>query len=137
MKAGRIIAIVLGALRALPALGLFFGGTALTVGYATEREDDGYFDATLDRDVLFVANVANVRGVVDIVEAGLAKQVSPDEAGVPDESVRHGSHPRRPIRPPSGRNDADRRGRDLAAPSNSLANLVSWLGSVLFPGRSG
>lgn len=49
MKSGRIAAIVVGVLLGLPALGLLVGGAALTVGYATQRDDDGYFDATLDR----------------------------------------------------------------------------------------
>jgi hypothetical protein len=48
-KPGRIAVIVVGALLALPALALIAGGTALTVAYATQRDDDGYFDATLDR----------------------------------------------------------------------------------------
>ena len=41
MKPWRIAAIVVGVLLVLPALGLFVGGAALTVGYATERDDDG------------------------------------------------------------------------------------------------
>jgi hypothetical protein len=49
MKPGRIAAIVIGVLLAVPALVLLVGGVALTVGYATERADDGYFDATLER----------------------------------------------------------------------------------------
>ncbi|MDH3470298.1 MAG: DUF4389 domain-containing protein, partial [Acidimicrobiia bacterium] len=49
MKAGRIVAIVIGVLVLLPALGLFVGGSVLTVAHVVEREDDGYFDVTLDR----------------------------------------------------------------------------------------
>jgi hypothetical protein len=48
MKAGRIVAVVVGVLVLLPALGLFVGGTALIVAHVVEREDDGYFDVTLD-----------------------------------------------------------------------------------------
>ncbi|MCH7846639.1 MAG: DUF4389 domain-containing protein [Acidobacteria bacterium] len=48
MSPGRIAVIVIGVVLALPALGLLLGGAALTVGYATER-DDGYFDVTLER----------------------------------------------------------------------------------------
>ena len=46
MKPGRIAAIVIRVVLAVPAL---VGGAALTVGYATERDDGGYFDATLER----------------------------------------------------------------------------------------
>lgn len=49
MRPGRIAAIVIGVVLAVPALGLLVGGVALTVGYATERDDGGYFDATLER----------------------------------------------------------------------------------------
>jgi hypothetical protein len=49
MRPGRVIAIIVGALLALPALGVFFGGAALTVGAAVEQRDHGYFDETLDR----------------------------------------------------------------------------------------
>ena len=49
MKPGRIAAIVIGVLLAVPALGLVVGGVAVTVGDAAERDDGGYFDATLER----------------------------------------------------------------------------------------
>ena len=49
MKPARIAVIVVGVLLALPALALVVSGAALTVGYATERDDGGYFDATLER----------------------------------------------------------------------------------------
>ena len=60
----RIAAIVVGVLLALPALGLLAGGAALTVGYAIERDDDGYFDATLER--LSTATAAITTGEVDL-----------------------------------------------------------------------
>jgi hypothetical protein len=49
MKAGRIVAVIVGVLVLLPALALFVGGSVLTVAHVVEREDDGYFDVTLDR----------------------------------------------------------------------------------------
>ncbi len=49
MKPGRIAAIVLGVILALPTLGLLVGGTALLAVYATQRDDAGFFDADLDR----------------------------------------------------------------------------------------
>ncbi len=63
MKAGRIVAIILGSLLALPSLAIFLGGGALTIAYAVERGDDGYFDETLDR--LSTATAAITTGDVD------------------------------------------------------------------------
>ena len=56
--------IVVGALLVLPSLGLLAGGAALTAGYATERDDDGYFDATLER--LSTSTAAITTGEVDL-----------------------------------------------------------------------
>ena len=56
--------IVVGALLVLPSLGLLAGGAALTAGYATERDDDGYFDATLER--LSASTAAITTGEVDL-----------------------------------------------------------------------
>ena len=64
LGAGRIVAIVVGAVLALPALGLLAGGAALAVGYATERDDDGYFDASLER--LSTRTAAITTGEVDL-----------------------------------------------------------------------
>jgi len=63
MKPGRIIAIILGSLLALPSLAIFVGGGALTIAYIVERDDDGYFDETLDR--LSTATAAITTGDVD------------------------------------------------------------------------
>ena len=60
----RIAAVVVGVLLALPALGLLAGGAALTVGYAIEHDDDGYFDATLER--LSTATAEITTGEVDL-----------------------------------------------------------------------
>jgi len=49
MRPGRVIAVIVGALLALPALGIFIGGAALTIGSAVELRGGGYFDETLDR----------------------------------------------------------------------------------------
>ena len=49
MKPGRIIALVVGCLLLLPALGLLVGGGALAAVYAAARDDQGYVDASLDR----------------------------------------------------------------------------------------
>jgi hypothetical protein len=49
MRPGRIVAVILGAVLALVAVGLLVGGGLLTFAYAVESEDGGYFDETLDR----------------------------------------------------------------------------------------
>jgi hypothetical protein len=43
MKAGRIVMIVVGALLALIGFGMLVGGAGATLGYATQRDDDGFF----------------------------------------------------------------------------------------------
>ena len=48
-RTGRVIALVIGAVLALPAVLMLVGGLALFVAYGTARDDDGYFTATLDR----------------------------------------------------------------------------------------
>ena len=64
MRPGRIVAIILGSLLALPSLAIFVGGAAVTIGYVVERGDDGYFDETLDR--LSTATAAITTGDVDL-----------------------------------------------------------------------
>lgn len=49
MKAGRIVAIVLAVVVAVPGLALVVGGTVLGVAASIERNGDGFFDATLER----------------------------------------------------------------------------------------
>ena len=43
MKAGRVVMIVIGALIALMGFGLLVGGAGALAGYATHRDDDGFF----------------------------------------------------------------------------------------------
>lgn len=49
MKPGRIVALIAGCLLIIPALGIIFGGVGVTAAYGFGRDDDGYFDVTLDR----------------------------------------------------------------------------------------
>jgi len=80
MRPGRVIAIIVGILIALPAFGAFIGGGALTIAYVVERGDDGYFDETLDRiatssaaittgDVDLTANPGPPEWVLDLMDA--------------------------------------------------------------------
>jgi hypothetical protein len=49
MTTRRIIALVAGCVLLLPALGMLLGGGALALAYATQRNDDGYFDVRIER----------------------------------------------------------------------------------------
>ncbi len=49
MRPGRVVALVIGCLLVLPGLGALLGGAALSAGYAFGRDDDGFFELTLDR----------------------------------------------------------------------------------------
>jgi hypothetical protein len=44
MKAGRIIALIVGCLLLLPGIGLLLGGGGIGLGYAFGRDDAGYFE---------------------------------------------------------------------------------------------
>lgn len=46
---GRVVALVLGSLLIIPAVGLLIGGAALLLAYSFGRNGDGYFEASLDR----------------------------------------------------------------------------------------
>lgn len=48
MRPNRIVAIVIGSLLLLPSLAMLIGGGALAAAYAFARDDDGYFDASID-----------------------------------------------------------------------------------------
>ena len=49
MSTKRIVALVIGCVLLLPALGMLLGGGALALVYATQRNDDGYLDVTIDQ----------------------------------------------------------------------------------------
>jgi Domain of unknown function (DUF4389) len=69
MRPGRIVALVIGCLLTLPALGLLVGGTALGVGAIVARDDDGFFEITLDP--IETPTVAVVGELIDFgAEAG-------------------------------------------------------------------
>ncbi|MGK2928807.1 MAG: DUF4389 domain-containing protein [Acidimicrobiales bacterium] len=48
MKPNRIVAIVIGSLLLVPALAMLVGGGVLAAAFAFARDDDGYFDASVD-----------------------------------------------------------------------------------------
>jgi hypothetical protein len=64
MKAGRIIAIVVGAIFAVASVGFLVAGGVLTIAYVAESDDGGYFDETLDR--IGTSTAAITTGDIDL-----------------------------------------------------------------------
>lgn len=48
MRTGRIFGLIIGCLLLVPSLGLLIGGSALGIAAALGRDDDGYFNVTID-----------------------------------------------------------------------------------------
>ena len=94
MSTRRIVALVVGCVLLIPALGMFIGGAALAVAYATQRDDDGYFDVTIEslqsstvaitgEDVRFTADPGSPDWVIDAIDLDVrlsATSLDPDRA---------------------------------------------------------
>ena len=94
MTTKRIVALVVGCVLLIPALGMFIGGAALAVAYATQRDDDGYFDVTIEslqsstvaitgEDVRFTADPGSPDFVIDAIDLDVrlsATSLDPDRA---------------------------------------------------------
>jgi len=94
MSTKRIIALVVGCVMLIPALGMFIGGAALTIAYATQRDEDGYFDVTIEslrsstvavtgEDVRFTADPGSPDWVIDSIDLDVrlsATSLDPDRA---------------------------------------------------------
>jgi hypothetical protein len=87
MSTKRIVALVVGCVLALPAIGMLFAGGALAVGWATQRNDDGYFDVTIDQlqtptaaitgeDVKFAADPGSPDWLIDAIDLDVRLQVT-------------------------------------------------------------
>jgi hypothetical protein len=92
MRTGRIIALVIGCLLLLPGIGLLLGGGALSAAYAVGRDDDGYFDVTIDRlesptvaitteDLQFTADPGSPDWVLDALDADVRLRVTSADTG--------------------------------------------------------
>jgi hypothetical protein len=79
MTPKRVVALVIGCVLLLPAIGMLFGGGALAIAYATQRNDDGYFDATITQlqtptaaitgeDVRFATDPGSPDWLIDTVD---------------------------------------------------------------------
>jgi hypothetical protein len=79
MSTKRIVALVVGCVLILPAIGVLLTGGALAFGYATQRDDDGYFDVTIDQlqtptaaitgeDVKFAADPGSPDWLIDAID---------------------------------------------------------------------
>jgi hypothetical protein len=96
MRPARIVSLVIGCLLVFPALGMLLGGGALGVGYVVARDDQGYFDVTLDRfesdtaavmarDLGFTADPASPAWLLDRIDATVrlrATSAGPDDVFV-------------------------------------------------------
>ncbi len=94
MKTNRIVSLVVGGVLILPALGLLAAGGALAFGYATQRDDDGYFDVTIDQlqtptaaitgeDVKFAADPGSPDWLIDAIDLDVrlrATALDPEQA---------------------------------------------------------
>ena len=88
MSTKRIVALVIGCVLVLPALGMLFGGGALAIGYATQRNDDGYLDVTIDQlqtptvaitgeDVRFAADPGSPDWLIDAIDLDVQLVATP------------------------------------------------------------
>lgn len=94
MSTKRIVALVIGCVLVLPALGMLLGGGALAIGYATQRNDDGYLDVTIDQlqtptvaitgeDVRFAADPGSPDWLIDALDLDVqlvATALDPEQA---------------------------------------------------------
>lgn len=87
MSTKRIVALVIGCVMILPAIGMLFGGGALAVAYATQRDDDGYFDATIEQlqtptaaitgeDVRFATDAGSPDWLIDTIDLDVRLRAS-------------------------------------------------------------
>ncbi len=94
MKPGRVIAMVVGCLLLLPGIGLLAGGVGLGAAYAFDRDDGGYFSATVDRlesptaaitaeDLDLVTDPGSPDWLLDALDADVRLEVTGATAGAP------------------------------------------------------
>jgi hypothetical protein len=92
MSTKRVVALVVGCVLIIPALGMLIGGGALAIAYATQRDDGGYFDVTVDplesptvavtgEDVKFSAEPGSPDWLIDAIDLDIrlrATSLDPD-----------------------------------------------------------
>ncbi len=87
MRPSRIAMLAIGCLLVIPALALLFGGSALGLGLAFGRDDDGYVATTIDRlasntvavtaqDITFAADPGSPDWVLDALAADVRLQAT-------------------------------------------------------------
>ena len=92
MRIGRIIALVIGSLMTLAALGMLFGAGAIGLATALQRDDDGYFEVTLDRiesdavavisdDLTFASDPGTPQWTLDLLDVDVRLTVSSANEG--------------------------------------------------------
>lgn len=92
MRVGRVIALVIGSLLSVAALGMLFGAGAIGLATAIERDDDGYFDVTLDRiesdsvavishDLALSSEPGPPQWILDVLDVDIRLRVSNAQEG--------------------------------------------------------
>ncbi len=87
MSTKRIVTLVVGCVLILPALGVLFAGGALALGWSTQRDDDGYFDVTIEQlqtptaaitgeDVKFTVEPGSPDWLIDTIDLDVRLQAN-------------------------------------------------------------
>jgi hypothetical protein len=87
VRVGRVISLVIGSLLTLAALGMLFGAGAIGLATALQRDDNGYFDVTLDRiesdavavisgDLTFASEPGTPQWILDLLDVDVRLGVS-------------------------------------------------------------
>ena len=94
MSTKRVVALVIGCVMILPAIGMLFGGGALAVASFTQRDDGGYFDATIEQlqtptaaitgeDLRFTTDAGSPDWLIDTIDLDIrlrATALDPEQA---------------------------------------------------------
>lgn len=87
MNTKRTVTLVVGCVLILPAIGLLFAGGALAFGWSTQRDDDGYFDVTIEQlqtptaaitgeDVKFAVEPGSPDWLIDTIDLDVRLQAT-------------------------------------------------------------
>jgi hypothetical protein len=85
MSTKRTVTLVIGCVLIIPAIALLFAGGALAYGWSTQRDDDGYFDVTIEQlqtptaaitgeDVKFAAEPGSPDWLIDTIDLDVRLQ---------------------------------------------------------------
>lgn len=91
VRPARVFVLVLGCLLILPAVGLLLGGGVLGVAAVVARDDDGYFDATIElatntaavtaEEVDLISEPGSPDWIIDALDVDIRLRVTGNDAG--------------------------------------------------------